>query len=874
MATDQPSTPAAPALATHYDPLAAAARYYPAWEAVGHFRADPDAPGEPFCIVIPPPNVTGSLHMGHALNNTLQDVLIRYKRMDGYNVLWLPGTDHAGIATQWVVERKLRSEGVERTELGRDKFLECVWEQKGDSERMIIGQLQRLGVSCDWSRTRFTMDEGLSLAVRENFVRLYEEGLIYRATRLINWDPIGLTALSDLEVETEENVQGELWSFAYPLADGSGEIVVATTRPETMLGDTAVAVHPDDERYRHLIGKFVRHPLLATEIRVVGDAVLVDPTFGSGAVKVTPAHDFNDHEVGKRHDLPMISIFTLDGKVNENGGAYAGLDRFEARKRIKADLAALGLDRGSKPHVMTLPRSQRSGAVVEPMISTQWFMKMKPLAAPAVGAVEFGFTKFWPRQWENTYYSWLRDVKDWCISRQLWWGHRIPAFYCANGHVTVSRGGVTGCDTCGAEVTQDEDVLDTWFSSALWPFSTLGWPEHTKDLARWYPTSVLITGFDIIFFWVARMMFMGIHHMGAVPFRDVYITGLVRDEHGDKMSKTKGNVVDPLEAIDKYGCDAVRMTLVSLAGQGRDLLWSEKRIDTYVRFQNKIWQAFRFLRMHVEDVPPEAAPGPLDQWILARTGAAVSRVREALDAYRFDAAATEVHAFIWYELCDWYLEFSKAALHGQDPQAKAAARHTLWRVFGAVARMLAPFMPFLAEEIWHALPGATGSSMRAPFPKESEFPSGSLHEVALLQEAIVTVRRIRAEKELAPRVPLRIVTGPELAKVLGAFPGALRDLAAATVEEGGRPEASAASVVGGFEMWVPLEGTVDVEKERERLGRDIDKVKKSIAFHEGRLSNEGFVAKAPPQLLDKERRELAEDREKLAKLEAALAAVG
>jgi len=864
-------------LPAHYEPKAAASRTYPAWEDTNAFGADPSDPRPPFCIVIPPPNVTGSLHMGHALNNTLQDVLVRYKRMDGHNAVWIPGTDHAGIATQWIVEKKLRAQGIDRRTLGREKFLACVWEQKEDSERAITGQLRKLGVSCDWSRQRFTMDDGLSRAVRENFVRLYEEGLIYRDTRLINWDPVGLTAISDLEVETEENVVGELWSFAYPLADGSGEIVVATTRPETMLGDTAVAVHPEDPRYTALIGRTVRHPLLGHEIPIVGDAILVDPTFGSGAVKVTPAHDFNDHEVGKRHNLPMVTIFTPDAKVNDKGGRYAGLDRFEARKQVKADIAALGLDRGAKPHTMTLPRSQRSGAVVEPMISTQWFMKMKPLATPAIGAVEHGFTRFHPQQWENTYYAWLRDVKDWCISRQLWWGHRIPAWYCADcGSVIVDRVDPTGCASCGGtSLTQDEDVLDTWFSSALWPFSTLGWPDRSADLACWYPTSVLVTGFDIIFFWVARMMFMGLHHMGAVPFKDVYITGLVRDEHGDKMSKTKGNVVDPLEAIETYGCDAVRMTLVALAGQGRDLLWSDKRIETYTRFQNKLWQAFRFLHMHVQEVPAEAPPGVYDRWILARTGAAVSRVRQALDAYRFNDAAAEVYAFVWYELCDWYLELAKPALYGADGPEKAAARRTLWSVFHAVARLVHPFMPFLAEELWRHLPGTAGSVIGQAYPRAQEFPSdpATLDEVALLQEVIVTVRRIKAEKGLSPKLALEANAAAPLAAAMAGHAAALKDLAAVTLRAGDRAEGAAAAVVGGHDLFVLLGGVLDTGKERERLVKEAEKVGKSVAFNQGRLGNAEFVAKAPAPLLAKVRAELAADEEKLARIQVALAAL-
>ena len=574
-----------------YDPRAAAEKYYPAWEEAGLFTPDPDKPGPAYSIVIPPPNVTGSLHMGHALNNTLQDALIRYKRMDGYNALWVPGTDHAGIATQWVVERQLRKQGISRHDLGREEFVRRVWDWKAESGGTIVHQLRKLGVSCDWSRERFTLDDGLSEAVKEVFVRYYEQGLIYRAERLINWDPVAQTALSNLEVENEDNYQTEIYSFAYPLAapiphpetgEALTEIVVATTRPETMLGDTAVAVHPDDERYKHLIGRMVRHPILGREFPIVGDAILVDPEFGTGAVKVTPAHDFNDFAVGRRHDLPFINIMNLDGTINEAGGEFAGQDRFAAREAVKARLAELGLDRGTKPHTMALPRSQRSGAPVEPMLSTQWFVNMKPLAAPATAAIEHGFTQFVPKQWENTYYAWMRDIQDWCISRQLWWGHRIPAWYDADGacYVGRSEAEVREKHELGEDVTlrQDEDVLDTWFSSALWPFSTMGWPEKTAELARYYPTSVLITGFDIIFFWVARMMFAGLHHMGQrARSQDVYIHALVRDEHGHEDVQDQGQCRrPPRPMIEKYGADAFRFTLVAMAAQGRDILWNDQ----------------------------------------------------------------------------------------------------------------------------------------------------------------------------------------------------------------------------------------------------------------------------------------------------------
>ncbi len=870
-----------------YDSHGAAALISDRWERDGLFIADPDAPGKPYSIVIPPPNVTGRLHMGHALNNTLQDVLIRYKRMDGYNALWVPGTDHAGIATQWIVEKQLAAEGRTRHDLGRERFEERVWAWKDESGGMITQQLRRLGVSCDWSRERFTMDEGLSRAVREVFVRYYEEGLIYRAERMINWDPVGMTALSDLEVEAEENHKAELWSFAYPLstpsvmADGTEitEIVVATTRPETMLGDTAVAVHPDDPRYKHLIGQTVDHPIVDRKIPIVGDAILVDPEFGTGAVKVTPAHDFNDFEVGKRHDLPFLNMLNLDGTVNAVGGPFEGVDRFEARKAVKARVAELGLDRGSKPHLMALPRSQRSGSPVEPMISTQWFVKMKPLAGPALAAVEHGSTRFVPDGWRNTYNAWLRDIRDWCISRQLWWGHQIPAWHCsACQHTTVSREDATVCEGCGsASIVQDPDVLDTWFSSALWPFSTMGWPDKTADLAKYYPTSVLITGFDIIFFWVARMIFSGQHFMGEVPFDDVYIHALVRDEHGQKMSKTKGNVVDPLDMIEKFGCDAFRMTLVAMAAQGRDILWNEARADGYVKFTNKIWQAFRFTMMHLDAYDPTAprTESAYDRWILARLGAAVGRVRRALDTYRFDEVGRELYAFTWSELCDWFLELSKGPLYSDDasPEAEAArqgARHTLWTCFHTLSRLLHPVMPFLSETIWKTLPGTEGTVATAAFPVASDFPDdpGALEEVAHVQEAIVAIRRIKADMGLSPKVELSL-RGAEVA-TLSKHAGAMRDLARVVdIAEGGRDGVCATAVVRGRELYIPLEGVIDIAAERARLDKELARSDKDIGALEKRLGNAGFVAKAPAKVVDGFRAKLETARERRAALAAA-----
>ncbi len=864
----------------YFDASLAYEKFYKAWEEAGCFEADPQAEGEPYSIVIPPPNVTGSLHMGHALNNTLQDVLIRYKRMDGYNTVWVPGTDHAGIATQWIVEKQLREEGLDRREMGREAFLERVWEWKEQSGGTIIHQLRRLGVSCDWSRERFTMDEGLSKAVREVFVRYYEDGIIYRAQRLINWDPYAQTALSNLEVENEEDFKTEIWSFAYPLTepmqmeDGSlrEEIVVATTRPETMLGDTAVAVHPDDPRYKGLVGKTVRHPFVDREIIIVADAELVDPEFGTGAVKITPAHDFNDFAVGQRHNLEMINIMNLDGTLNEEGGPFAGLDRFDAREAVKVKLTELGLDRGSKEHVMALPRSQRSGVPVEPMMSTQWFVRMEELAGPAIEAIETGRTKFVPKNWENTYFSWMRNIQDWCISRQLWWGHRIPAWFCGDcDQISVSRDDITSCQHCNStNLHQDEDVLDTWFSSALWAFSTFGWPEDTESLKKYYPTSVLMTGFDIIFFWVARMMFSGLYFQDEVPFKDIYIHALVRDENGQKMSKTKGNVVDPLTEIDKIGVDAFRFTLVALAAQGRDILWNDKRAEGYVKFQNKVWQAFKFISMHIEgydaDAPKEL--GVYDKWILARLHAAVSSIRQAMDEYRFNDVASELYAFVWHEFCDWYLELSKGTLYNSTNQpAQQAAKHTLLTVFNAIVRLMHPIMPFLSEELWERLPNTSGFVMMASYPKPEEFASNpeSLEQVKFLQEVIVEVRRIRAEMELGNKVEL-ILRSKQASKLFGQEQG-LKDLCSVTsVVEGEKAGVSSTFVVDGVTFFIPLEGVVDIEAEIARLTKKIEQVEKSIGRLNGRLSNKKYVDNAPAKIVQETRDALANEQDTHAKL--------
>jgi valyl-tRNA synthetase len=892
-ATPSPESPPA-GLPGQYEPAAAAARWTAAWEAAEVYRADPEAPGDPYSIVIPPPNVTGRLHMGHALNNTLQDVLTRFKRMDGFNVLWLPGTDHAGIATQWVVRRQLEAQGIDYRDLGREGFLEKVWAWKAESGGAIKDQLQRLGASCDWSRERFTLDPGLAEAVVEHFVRLYEQGLIYRGERLINWDPMEQTALSDLEVEYKKDKRGqtvledgELFEFAYvlvdPPADGPAEVVVATTRPETVLGDTAVAVHPDDPRYAAVIGKLVRHPFSDRQIPIVADAILVDPAFGTGAVKITPAHDFNDFEVGRRHGLPLINVLERDGRMNARAGRFAGLDRFEAREAVKAALEELGLARGVKPHQLAIGRSQRSGAVVEPFLSTQWFVSMKPLAGPAIAAVENGYTRFVPAAWENTYFSWMRNIRDWCISRQLWWGHRIPAWYCeACGETHVARAAPEACSACGhSALSQDEDVLDTWFSSALWPFSTMGWPHQTADLQRYYPTSVLITAFDIIFFWVARMMVAGIHLTGTVPFRDVYIHALVRDADRQKMSKTKGNVVDPLDVIERTSADAFRFALASMAAQGRDVVWNEERVGDASRFMTKVWQATRFAFLHIEGYDPAAPmePGPYEQWIAVRTGAAVARVREALDAYRFNDAASEIHAFTWGELCDWYIELTKATLYDDAAPAarKNAIRHALFSALGAVARLLHPFMPFFTEELWSHLPGTQGFVTQAPYPRSEDYPAddGVLAEVALLQVAVSAVRTLRGEVGLSPKVPLELVVqDADLRARLERHAPSLRSLAGATLRAGDAPALSAVLPIGTTEALVPLEGVVSLDAERTRLDKELKKAVKDLGFLRGKLGNPALVDSAPEEVVAELREKEAAARVRVGMLEASLCRLG
>ena len=876
-------------LAKVYEPKAVEEAWYGTWTEKGYFRAEAVSDKPSYSIVIPPPNVTGALHMGHALNNTLQDILCRWKRMCGYNVLWMPGTDHAGIATQNVVERQLATEGKDRHELGREAFIERVWKWKAESGGQIIGQLKRLGASCDWERERFTMDEGLSRAVREVFVRLYEEGLIYRDNRLINWCPRCHTALSDIEVEHEEKA-GNFWHLRYPVAGEPGRfVVVATTRPETMLGDTAVAVHPEDERYADLVGKTVVLPLMNRQIPVVADEY-VDREFGTGVVKITPAHDFNDFEVGRRHNLDVINVLDESGVINAAGHQYEGMDRFAARKKIVEDLEALGLLEKIEDHAMSVGGCYRCKTVVEPYLSLQWYVKVGPLAEEALAAVKNGRTRIVPQQWENTYYDWMENIRDWCISRQIWWGHRIPAWYCDHcGEVTVAKVDPTKCSKCGSdEIRQETDVLDTWFSSALWPFSTMGWPDQTPELKTFYPTSCLVTGFDILFFWVARMMMMGLHFMGEVPFRDVYIHALVRDAQGQKMSKSKGNVIDPLLVIDKYGTDAFRFTLAAFAAQGRDIKLAEERIAGYRNFANKIWNASRFALMNLEGFDPSAVdPAGLelsnaDRWILYRLNAAAAETRDALEAYRYNDAATTLYRFTWSEFCDWYIELVKDDLYRGDEVRQRTARYVLWLVLEHLLRLIHPFMPFITEEIWQALPkpATVESIMLASYPQpcaEWEGYRGGAEEMELVMEVIRGIRNIRGEMDVAPSREISVIlncasdASLHLLKKNEVYIMSLArvsDLAIGTGLE--RPADAAVQVAGDVEVAVPLRGLVDVEEEEKRLLKEIGKLDKDIEFLSKKLTNPSFVERAPADVVDKEREKLAEFSQKKEVLLASL----
>jgi len=890
-------------LAKNYDPAAIEGRWYQEWLSNRYFHADAATPKAPFCIVIPPPNVTGALHMGHALTCTIQDILTRWRRMAAYNAMWLPGTDHAGIATQMVVERELRAtEGKSRHDLGREEFVKRIWQWRERYGSRILEQLKVMGCSLDWDRLKFTMEPEYSKAVIEAFVRLHEEGLIYRDRRLINWCVSCRTALSDLEVDHDEGAQGELYEFAYPLADGSGEVVVATTRPETMLGDTAVAVHPDDPRHQAKIGKLIKHPFIGREFPIIADPVLVDPKFGTGAVKVTPAHDPNDFDSGKRNKLPFISIFDEKGVVTADGGPFAGLDRFEARKQVKAKLAELGLQRGSKPHVHAVGHCDRCRTIVEPMMSTQWFVKMEPLAQPAIEAVEQGKTRFVPETWTKTFYHWMNNIRDWCISRQLWWGHRIPAWYCAACKApTVARTAPAACCQCGGkELTQDEDVLDTWFSSWLWPFATLGWPEQTRELRTFYPTTVMETGYDILFFWVARMLMAGLHFMKKVPFRTVYLHTMVTDEKGEKMSKVKGNTIDPLEVVQKHGADALRFALAWLtnqAAQGKNIKFSWSNVEDARRFANKIWNATRFVLMNLTDYSADrfadrTAEGPdgaeydlPERWILSRIQRATEEVNTALEDFRIAEAAQMVYHFIWDDICDWYIELAKTRL--QDP-AKAAER---WKIQGTLVtaldtamRLLHPFMPFITEELWQKLPkpeGAPQSIMITLYPIADPRYADDATEVsmALVQKVVTVVRSLRTENNLPssarPKVILN-VSDDYKKTILDGYRNIVSEQARlgdlVVRRSGEAPEGMVMTAMAGdVEVLLVVEVKADSGAERSKLEKDRASLTKDRDFLTKKLENPQFIEKAPRAVLDKDRGRLTEIEAALARVEAALA---
>jgi len=910
-----------------FEPQSIEQQCYKSWEEAGLFKAS--GSGDPYCILLPPPNVTGSLHMGHGFQQTIMDALTRYHRMKGDNTLWQVGTDHAGIATQMVVERQLNAEGKTRHDLGREDFIKKVWEWKEHSGGTITGQMRRLGTSPDWSREVFTMDEDLSKAVTEVFVKLHEEGLIYRGKRLVNWDPVLHTAVSDLEVLNEEE-DGHMWHMRYPLADGSGELVVATTRPETMLGDTAVAVHPDDERYQGFIGKEIKLPITGRLIPVIADDY-VDQEFGTGCVKITPAHDFNDYDMGKRHNLPMINILTDDAKINDDAPeAYSGLDRFDARKQIVADLEAQGSLVKIEPHKLKVPRGDRTGAVIEPYLTDQWYVAVESLAKPAIEAVESGEIRFVPENWNKTYYQWMHNIQDWCISRQLWWGHRIPAWYDENGKVFVGRTEeeVRAKHGLGSDValSQDDDVLDTWFSSALWPFATMGWPEETPDIETFVPSSVLVTGFDIIFFWVARMIMMTKKFTGKIPFKDIYITGLIRDENGDKMSKSKGNVLDPIDLIDgidieslvtkrtagmmqpqlaekiakrtrkqfpdgiqAYGTDALRFTFAAMASTSRDINFDMARVEGYRNFCNKIWNASRFVLMNTEEHDTGRDGGEMvlsmaDRWIWAKFQQTLVEFEKALEDYRFDIAAQTVYEFTWNQFCDWYLELTKPVLSNDasTDAEKRGTRHTLINVLESLLRLLHPLMPFITDTIWQrvvpqsALKVEEGASiMVQAFPEVDAAKQDDkvLADIEWVKKFIVGIRNIRGEMDISPNKPLNALlknVRDEDARRLDAakaFLDKLSKLETVTIlKDGEEAPASATALVGEMEILIPMAGLIDKDAELARITKAMEKIEKDVSRTRGKLGNEKFVSNAPEAVIEKERGKLEEGEKALAKL--------
>ncbi|WP_374765172.1 valine--tRNA ligase [Yunchengibacter salinarum] len=878
-----------------YTPAAIEEKWYTHWEESGAFKGNTRPDAEPYAIMMPPPNVTGSLHMGHALDNTLQDVLARFERLRGKDVLWQPGTDHAGIATQMVVERKLDAEGIDRRDLGREAFLEKVWEWKQESGGTITRQLRRLGASCDWAREAFTMDASRQKAVLKKFVQLYKKGLIYRDKRLVNWDPKLRTAISDLEVEQKE-VDGHFWHFRYPIADASGEetdqvIHVATTRPETMLGDTGVAVHPDDERYRHLVGSKVRLPLVGRLIPIVADE-WADPEQGSGAVKITPAHDFNDYEVGRRQNLDMINILDDRAALNDAvPAAYQGLDRFEARKKVVADLEAGGYLEKVEPHKHMVPYGDRGGVVIEPWLTDQWYVDAKTLAGPAIKAVETGRTRFIPANWTKTYYEWMRNIQPWCVSRQLWWGHRIPAWYAEDGTVFVEESETAAHAAAEAhygkavELTQDPDVLDTWFSSAMWPFSTLGWPEQTEELDRFYPGATLVTGFDIIFFWVARMMMSGLEFMDDVPFHNVYVHALVRDASGQKMSKSKGNVIDPLDFIEKYGADALRFTLAAMEAQGRDIKLDEKRVEGYRNFGTKLWNAARFCEMNgIGGAGDQTAPDArmaINRWIIGEVAAATDKVTTALENFRFNDAAAAIYQFSWGTFCDWYVELIKPILFGDNEAEQAETRAVAGWVLDQILILLHPFMPFLSEELWHATAEVTGITresdlVRAHWPEASEADRDAVDEVNWVIRFVSEIRSVRAEMNVpagAKATALVTDANEATARRLADWQNMICKLARLEKAEAVQTADSTGAaqvVVDEATVFLPLADLMDLDAEKARLEKGIAKLDKEIGGLKGRLGNEKFIAKAPDHVVADAREQLADLEAQKGKMTAAL----
>lgn len=884
-------------LSDRYNPADVETRTYQWWEQAGYFKAQDKSTKPPFSIILPPPNVTGYLHMGHALDHSIQDMLIRWKRMNGFNTMWLPGTDHAGIATQSVVERELKKEGITRHDLGREKFVGKVWDWKHQYGDRIYSQMRRLGDSCDWDRAVFTLDEGASKAVRKVFVSLHKKGLIYRGQRLVNWSGPLETAISDLEVEHKQ-IKGSLYHISYPLEDGSGSLTVATTRPETMLGDSAVCVHPEDDRYKHLIGKNVVIPLINRKIKIIADTY-VDKDFGSGVVKITPAHDFNDYKIGKTHHLEFINILTKKAELNENAGPYQGLKVQEARKKILEDLKEQNLLTKEEPHVHSVGHCSRSGAVVEPYLSEQWFVKMEQLATPAKRVVESGTIRFEPESWTKVYLHWLNNIEDWCISRQLWWGHRIPVWYCGDcNHHTVSETDVTACEKCGStKQTQDEDVLDTWFSSALWPFSTMGWPNETETLKTFYPTNYLVTGHDIIFFWVARMIMMGLEFKRDVPFRTVYIHGLVRDSQGRKMSKSLGNSVDPVEMIEKYGADALRFTFAAHLYSGKDMKFSEQRLEGYRNFMNKIWNAARFALSNLSDfevpaegvkaLPNKANISVFDQWIITKLSEVTKEVEEAMEAEKFSDAANALYHFIWNQFCDWYIEFTKPIMSGTNLEEKKATQLVIAQVLNRMMRLLHPFAPFISEEIYQKLPIKGEACIVDQFPNvrnDREFlalgSSQSAFEIDIVKEVITAIRNIRGENRISPAVKINVrlgVTNDQVQKILGNNRTAI--LTMGRIEslevgpEGDLMKCAVAQVVVkdvSAKVIIPLEGLVDFDEEVKRINKLIEKLQKDISLLNGKLSNEKFIANADEDVVAADKALLAQSKLQLDSLRDAL----